>query len=101
MTPEDFAVIFRNAVLSNYVLPGLIFTLCAFGGAVVALGLRRRRDTAVIPGVFFVISGFSLGDRYTVVPLLFFGLLAFSGLLAGLKRPARGVQRVSRVRRIE
>ena len=89
MTTEEVAALFHNAVMSGYVLPGLILALCVFGGAVLALGLRRKRATAIITGVFFAISGLYLGERYTALPLLIFGLAMFSGLLVSSKLTER------------
>ena len=96
MTPEDFAVVFRNAVLANYVLPCMIFSLCVFAGVVLALGMRRKRATTNILGIFFSVAGLYLGDRYTAVPLLIFGLMVAGGLLSGLKSVPVRAQRSSR-----
>ena len=89
MTTEEIAALFHNAVMSSYVLPGLVLALCVFGGAVSALGLRRKRVTAVILGVFFAVSGLYLGEHYTALPLLIFGLVAFGGLLVSSKLTER------------
>lgn len=99
MTPED-AVILRNAALSTYVLPGLILALCVFGGAAVSFGAGRKRATAVIPGVFFAVSGLYLGDGYTAVPLMFFGSAVVCGLFVARRFPARA-RHAPRVRQLE
>ena len=101
MTTEEVAALFHNAVMSAYVLPGLILTLCAFGGAVAASGWRRKRTTAVIVGGFFTVAGLYLGSYYTAVPLAVFGLAVLGGSVLGVTRaPVKG-QRTSRVRGLE
>ena len=101
MTTEEVAALFHNAVMSAYVLPGLILALCVFGGVVTASGWRRKRTTAVILGGFFTVAGLYLGNHYTGVSLLLFGLMVFGGLLTGLKRAPAQVQRTQRVRGLE
>ena len=101
MTTEEVAALFQNAVMSGYVLPGLIFILCGFGGVVVSLGWRRKRTAAVILGGFFTVAGLYLGNHYTAVSLAFFGLAVFCGLLLGLARAPVRVRRTSRVRGLE
>ena len=105
MTTEEVAVLFQNAVMSGYVLPGLIFTLCGFGGVVVSLGWRRKRTTAVILGGFFTVAGLYLGDHYTAVSLILFAVMVLcgflGGLLLGLTRAPVRVRRTSRVRGLE
>ena len=105
MTTEEVAALFQNAVMSGYVLPGLIFILCGFGGVVVSLGCRRKRTTAVVLGGFFTVAGLYLGNDYTAVPLAFFALMVLCGFLggslSGLKRTLVRIRRTSRVRRLE